>query len=105
MILSCKMMSTEEYISSIMNKSYPELMKERDKLINRMRLYEKRDIAGEVFGEALEIPHPEDYYVRDFYNLAELCRLMHNKYYDEYVSGGRTLKQDADEKQGSKAGL
>ena len=78
--------------------SYPELIRERDKLIRYIRKYEKKELAGDRSDpEWRYCPSPEVKYQMHFEYLEALCGIMREKYNSEYVWGGRKLKQDADE--------
>ena len=78
--------------------SYLELIKERDELICSLQDFEKKEMAGDRSDpEWKYCPSPDVRYQMNFDYLADICRIMHEKYNDEYVWGGRTLKQDADE--------
>ncbi len=91
------MIPPEDYIAGLKNKSYPELIKSRDKLIQYLRDYEEKEMAGDRSDpEWYCHPLPSVRYQVYFEYLAELCRLMHERYNEEYVWGERTLKQDAE---------
>ena len=77
--------------------SYPELIRERDKLIRYIRKYEKKELAGDRSDpEWRYCPSPDVQYQVHFDYLAVLCGLMKAKYNSEYVWGDRTLKDDYD---------
>ena len=91
------MIPPKDYIASLKDKSYLELIKCRDKLIQYLRDYEEKEMAGDRSDpEWLCHPSPEVRYQMSFEYLAELCQLMHERYNEEYVWGERTLKQDAE---------
>lgn len=78
--------------------SYLELIKERDRLIRFLRHFEKKELAGDRSDPEWKYhPSPDVQYQVYFEYLAVLCGIMKEKYNTEYVWGGRTLKQDADE--------
>ena len=92
------MICPEYYAKQWGNASYPELIRERDDLIGYLREFEKKETAGDRSDpEWRYSPSPEVRYQMHLEYLAELCRLMKEKYNEEYVWGKRTLKQDADE--------
>ena len=94
------MVSPGYYAEQWEKLSYLELIKERDRLIRFLRSFEKKEIAGDRSDpEWRYSPSPDVQYQVHFEYLAELCRIMQERYNSEYVWGDRTLKQDADEEQ------
>ncbi len=92
------MISPGNYAETLKDKSYLDLIRERDRLIRFMRKYEENEKAGDRNGPAWSIcPGPDVVYQMYFEYLAALCNLMHRKYNEEYVWGDRTLKQDVEE--------
>ena len=92
------MICPEYYAKQWGNTSYPELIRERDDLIGYLREFEEKETAGDRSDlEWRYSPSPDVRYQMQLEYLAELCRLMKEKYNEEYVWGKRTLKQDADE--------
>ena len=99
------MRSPDSYLEMLKDKSYPELIRERDRLIRFMRKFEREEAAGDRSDPAWNIcPMPDVKYQVYFDYLAALCGVMHEKYNQEYVWGGRTLKQDADDGREKKNG-
>ena len=93
------MISPESYVKELENASYPELIRVRDSLITEIRRFEVKEMAGDRSDPAWGVcPTPEVKYQTNLEYLAEICRLMHEKYNREYVRGERTLKQDGEEK-------
>ena len=91
------MIPPESYIESLEDKPYLELIKTRDGLIRYLQDYERKEMAGDRSDPEWQYrPSPEVQYQVYFEYLAELCRLMHERYNEEYVWGERTLRQDAE---------
>lgn len=89
------MVSPVIYLESQKDKSYPELIRERDRMIRLIRKFEKKEAAGDRSDPAWNTyPRPDTQYQVTLDYLAELCRFMQEKYNREYVWGRRTLKQD-----------
>lgn len=92
------MISPNGYTEMLKNKSYLELIRERDRLIRFLWKYEENEKAGDRSDPAWSMcPGPDVAYQMYFEYLAALCEMMHKKYNEEYVWGDRTLKQDAEE--------
>ena len=93
------MIHPEGYLKEVENLSYLELIRERDELISYLQDFERKEMAGDRSDPTWHwSPSPDCRYQMFFDYLAEICGLMHRKYNEEYVWGGRTLKQDAEEK-------
>ena len=89
------MISPNHYVETLKDKTYPELIRERDRLIRFMRKFEKDEMAGDRSDPAWRIcPGPDVQYQMHLDYLAALCGMMREKYNEEYVWGGRTLKED-----------
>ncbi len=93
------MMISPNYFAERWEKlSYPELIKERDRLVGFLQDFEKKELAGDRSDPEWHYsPSPDVQYQVHFDYLAEICRIMHEKYNSEYVWGGRKLKDDAEE--------
>ena len=92
------MISPNTYIEGLKDKSYLDLIRERDDLIRFMWKYEADEKAGDRSDPAWNIcPRPNVRYQEYFGYLAAICDLMKKKYNEEYVLGDRTLKQDVEE--------
>ena len=92
------MISPSSYVNRLKDKLYPDLIKERDRLIRLMQQYEQAEMAGDRSDPAwMEFPQPSTQYQMHFEYLAALCQMMQEKYNEEYVWGKRTLKQDKEE--------
>lgn len=90
------MISPKSYIENIKEYEYLELIKERNELLDFIKEYEAKDIAGDRSGkEWLEKPGPDVQYQMYLEYLSELCLLMSERYNRDYVWGDRRLKDDA----------
>ena len=66
-------------------------------LVQLLRHFETKEKAGDRSGvEWILWPQPDVQYQLTFDYLAALCRLMHERYDQEYVREARTLKQDVE---------
>jgi hypothetical protein len=74
------MISPETYAHMLANKSYAELIKERDELIKSIRDFEKNGADKEAY---MICPSPDVIYQVNLEYLAELCRLIREKYREE----------------------
>ena len=93
------MIAPEVYVGGLKKKSYLELIKARDRLIRELRRFEKAEMAGDRSDPEWQYcPSPEVRYQVYFEYLAALCKLMCDRYNEEYVCGQRTLRQDVEEK-------
>ena len=93
------MISPEMFKENLKDKSYMELIRERNRLIRYIRKFEKDEMAGDRSDPGWRIcPSQDVQYQMHLEYLAALCGMMKEKYNDEYVWGKRTLKQDAGEK-------
>ena len=93
------MIAPESYGKELTGMTYFELMRERERLLCFMHQFEAEETAGDRSNSAWRVrPSPEVRYQVYLDYLAVLCRTMHEKYNREYARGGRTLKQDAEEK-------
>jgi len=89
------MISPEMYHEDWKEASYPELMEERDGLVQFLKDYEEREVAGGPSSEIWdECPTPDVVYQMSLLYLSELCRLMHDKYNQDYVWGDCSLRED-----------
>lgn len=89
----------ECFVERIINLSYPELIRERDRLIRFLQDFEKKEMAGDRTDLEWGIsPSPAVRYQMYFMYLAEICGIMHEKYNKEYACEDRTLKDDCKEK-------
>lgn len=68
------MMSPNMYIKELENKSYKELLKVRDELINEIKDFENNKV------ESSFKPSPETMYKVHLQYLSELCLLISNKF-------------------------
>lgn len=76
------MSSPEEYIEFRKNKSYAELVEEKNKLIAEIKRFENGEIHT---GTRVMNPTPEVIYQCNLEYLSVLCKMIVDKYRDEYV--------------------
>ena len=89
------MMSPGGYIEDFKDADYNTLIKERDELIAYIVEYEKKEKAGDRSGDEWMIkPSPDVHYQMYLEYLAEMCKLMHQKYNEDYVWGGKSLSDE-----------
>ena len=79
------MISPEMYIEFIKDKSYTNLIEEREKLIKEIRQYEKD--STDKYTLIMTNPAPEVRYQMNLKYLAELCKLISNVYRRDYIYG------------------
>lgn len=97
------MISPESYVEGLKNAVYPELMKERDRLIRSMRAYEKKKISGSFSPEEWNVcPGPDVIYGMDLEYLGALCVFMSERYKELYVWEDGCLRDDAAEYEAKK---
>ncbi len=90
------MITPSTYREGLKTKSYLDLMKERDRLVAFMHQFEAEETKGDRSSLAWRChPSPDVQYQVYFEYLSALCNVMQERYNQEYVWGGRTLKQDA----------
>ena len=90
------MISPGFYIKTFEGAKYLQLIQERDRLLNYIKEYEGKDIAGDHSGREWSInPKPNVRYQLYLDYLSALCSLMREKYNREYVWGDRKLSDDA----------
>ena len=90
------MIGPAAYMEEVKRMSYLELMAERERLIGYLHKFETDEIAGDRSDPAWRIcPKPDVRYQLYFDYLSVLCRVMRERYNQEYVWGQRTLNQDA----------
>ena len=86
------MISPQGYVARLKDATYEEMIKERDSLIRYIRKYEKLEKAGDRTGEDWMIhPQPDVRYQMYLEYLSELCKVMKEKYNQEYVWGDKKL--------------
>lgn len=71
------MISPQSYVNDLKEKSYEELIKEKDKLIKEIQRFENNKIADSEF---CMNPSPEVVYQCNLLYLSELCKLVHDKF-------------------------
>ena len=67
------------YIDRFKNKSYKALLRERDRLLEEIRKFEKGEIPEK---ERFMKPSPDVHYQMNLLYLGELCKLISEKYRD-----------------------
>ena len=79
------MISPKTFIEQYKDKKYAELLPVRDRLIREIRRFEKQ-----TYDKSLDAmcPSPEVQYQCKLMYLGELCKLIYEKYNEEYVWGG-----------------
>lgn len=92
------MISPEGYIQELKNAEYLDLIKERNRLISRIKSFEKDEIDGKQSSSLFDYvmdSAPDVQYQCHLGYLAHLCEFMREKYRREYVwSGERKLSED-----------
>ena len=88
--------SASSYIKDLKDKDYLQLIEERTKLLTFISDYEQKEMAGERSPfDWLTHPQLVEKYQAYLEYLAELCKLMKEKYHKEYIWGDRKLEEDA----------
>ena len=87
------MISPQSFVESYKNKSYKELLSVRDKLMKEIRAFERRTFDPELM---LRRPSPETVYQCNLWYLGELCKLIAEKYNQEFIEGDED-EEDEDE--------
>ncbi len=89
------MISPDVFIARYKDKPYVELIKVRERLIKSIRLFEKNEMAGDRSDPAwLSLPSPAVQYQMNLEYMSQLCKLMHERYNQDYVFGEHSLKDD-----------
>ena len=98
------MIAPDVFVKQFEDVPYLDLIRERDRLIGEVRRFEVKEMAGDRSDPAWGVcPMPDVRYQMNLEYLAGLCRLMQERYNEEYVGEDRTLKDDA-EKKGVRSG-
>ena len=85
-------MRMSAYMEGLKRKSYPELMQERERLLDYMHRFETNEIAGDRSDPEWDAcPAPDVRYQVYYDYLSVLCGVMRERYSREYT-GRRTLK-------------
>lgn len=83
------MMTSPEMFAEIWkDKSYADLVKEKNSLIEEITRFENGDIHQ---GEIIIHPTPDVVYQCNLEYLSELCKLIVDKYQDEFTDSERTF--------------
>ena len=75
------MISPESYIDELKNKTYKELLKEKDKLLKEISDFENNKIVDEEYNIN---PSPDVIYQCNLLYLSKLCELIADKFNKEY---------------------
>ena len=75
------MISPASYIDTQKNKTYKELLRERNKLLSDINNFEN----GNIKKSNIIDPRPEVIYQWNLMYLGELCKLISKKYNKEYI--------------------
>ena len=80
------MVSPGVYIEELKDADYNTLIEERDQLIKAVVEFEQKEKAGDRSGEEwMIIPSPDVQYQMNLEYLAVLCKLMQEKYREDFV--------------------
>ena len=83
------MISPAQYIETIENDSFVDLIKKREELIKSIKILEKIVFSDKKESEEWMMhPGPDVRYQMDLQYLAELCNFMSEKYNNEIVWDG-----------------
>lgn len=86
------MISPSTYIDEFKDSDYEALIEERDSLIAAIIEFEANERAGDRTGpEWMMAPNAEVVYQMNLEYLSEICKLMHERYNEEYVWGEKKL--------------
>lgn len=88
------MISSEGFIEMIKDLSYAELIQEKNKLIAEIERFENGEIHT---GERVIHPTPEVIYQCNLEYLSELCKLIVDKYQDEFVYADTNDDEDEED--------
>ena len=75
------MISPDSYIDELKDKTYKELIKEKNKLLKEISDFENNKIADEEYNIN---PSPDVIYQCNLLYLSKLCELIANKFNKEY---------------------
>jgi len=79
------MISPQSFIKEFKNKSYKELLEERENLLRSIYEFEKNGVDNKL-GDFIK-PSPNVIYQVNLEYLGELCRLISEKFNEEYERG------------------
>ena len=89
------MISPDGYIEALRDADYNTLIEERNQIIEAIVEFEQKEKAGDRSGaEWMMMPSPEVIYQTNLEYLAELCKLMQQKYNEDYAWEGKRLSDD-----------
>ena len=82
------MISPQGYIDEVKDYPYDKLIKERNKLVNSIKRFEKSYFTGDKSGyEWHYCPSPDVVYQCELEYLSELCTFMQERFNEEYIWG------------------
>lgn len=76
------MISPELYVEELKDKSYKDLLKKREELLEKIYIFENGKIDEKEF---MLKPSPDVKYQMHLEYLGELCKLIAEKYREEYI--------------------
>ena len=89
------MISPKSYVEDKKDKSYKQLIEERNELIREIQEFERKKLIGDRTGDEWDIdPSPDVIYQCNLEYLAELCNHMSLRYNEEYVDSNKKLADD-----------
>lgn len=89
------MISPVTFVERLKDADYNTLIKERNQLTEYIVEFEKKEKAGDRSGDEWNIcPRPDVQYQMHLEYLSELCKLMKEKYCEEYAWGDKRLLRE-----------
>lgn len=83
------MISPQGYIDEVRDYPYDKLIKERNKLVNSIKRFEKSYFTGDKSGDEWHYcPSPDVVYQCELEYLSQLCDFMQERFNKEYIWGG-----------------
>ncbi len=79
------MISPDSFVNELKDKSYKELLIEREKLLKSIYAFEKESDDDNVDIGGCVSPSPDVVYQVELQYLGELCKLIAEKYNKEYI--------------------
>ena len=90
------MISPDYYIEQLKDADYLQLIEERNGLVEAIKDFEKKELAGDRSGdEWMIMPSPEVRYQMFLEYLSLICDFMKEKYNREYIRENKRLKEDS----------
>lgn len=89
------MIGPSGYIEEFKQADYFDLITERDRLVEYLKNFEKKEITGDRLDNEWEMkPGPDVRYQVYLDYLSELCKLMREKYNAVYIWGDHSFVED-----------